>query len=74
MDQIKDERMKKMLAERAELREYDKMLSDVSTDMSLKYLKVFSITDISYQEYLQWKQILPFYRNVSEEGVVLYAV
>ena len=57
MDQIKDERMKKMLAELAELREYDKMLSDVSTDMSLKYLKVFSITDISYQEYLQWKQI-----------------
>ena len=50
------------------------MLSDVSTDMSLKYLKVFSITDISYQEYLQWKQILSFYRNVSEEGVVLYAV
>ena len=42
MDQIKDERMKKMLAELAELREYDKMLSDVSTDMSLKYLKVFS--------------------------------
>ncbi len=74
MDQIKDERMKKMLAELAELREYDKMLSDVSTDMSLKYLKVFSITDISYQEYLQWKQILSFYRNVSEEGVVLYAV
>ena len=66
--------MKKMLAELAELREYDKMLSDVSTDMSLKYLKVFSITDISYQEYLQWKQILSFYRNVSEEGVVLYAV
>ena len=74
MDQIKDKRMKKMLAELAELREYDKMLSDVSTDMSLKYLKVFSITDISYQEYLQWKQILSFYRNVSEEGVVLYAV
>lgn len=116
MDQIKDERMKKMLAELAELlhqaygkllkevilygsaargthtrdsdidimvlvdaddaelREYDKMLRDVSTDMSLKYLKVFSIIDISYQEYLQWKQILPFYRNVSEEGVVLYAV
>ena len=73
MDQIKDERMKKMLAELAELREYDKMLSDVSTDMSLKYLKVFSITDISYQEYLNWKQVLPYYRNISEEGIILYA-
>ena len=44
MDQIKDERMKKMLAELAELREYDKMLSDVSTDMSLKYSIYFLIT------------------------------
>ncbi len=57
----------------AELRGYNERLSDVSTDISLKYLKVFSIIDISYQEYLKWKQILPFYRNVSEEGIVLYA-
>ena len=57
----------------AELREYDERLYDVSTDISLKYLKVFSIIDISYLEYQKWKQISPFYRNVSEEGVVLYA-
>lgn len=57
----------------AKLREYDEKLGDVSTDISLKYLKVFSIIDISYQEYEKWKQISPFYRNVSEEGVVLYA-
>ena len=57
----------------AKLREYDERLSDVSMDISLKYLKVFSIIDISYQEYEKWKQISPFYRNVSEEGVILYA-
>lgn len=57
----------------AELRGYEEELSDVSTDISVKYLKVFSIIDVSYQEYLEWKQISPFYRNVSEEGVVLYA-
>lgn len=56
-----------------ELRNYEKKLGDVSTDISLKYLKVFSIIDVSYQEYEKWKQISPFYRNVSEEGVVLYA-
>ena len=111
MDQIKDEHMKKMLSELAELlhqaygkrlkavilygsvargtytndsdvdimvlvdgdnvelREYDEMLSDIS----LKYLKVLSIIDISYQEYQKWKQTLPLYKNVSKEGVVLYA-
>lgn len=56
-----------------ELRGYDEKLSDVSTEISLKYLKVFSIIDVSYEEYLKWKQVSPFYRNVSEEGVVLYA-
>lgn len=56
-----------------ELRNYEDRLGDVATDISLKYLKVFSIIDVSYQEYEKWKQISPFYRNVSEEGVILYA-
>lgn len=56
-----------------ELREYDDRLNDISTDFSLKYLKVLSIVDISYQEYADWKYISPFYKNVSEEGVILYA-
>lgn len=56
-----------------ELRKYDEKLSDVSTDFSLKYLKVLSVIDISYQEYEDWKNLFPFYKNVSEEGVILYA-
>jgi predicted nucleotidyltransferase len=55
------------------LREYEDKLCDVSTDISLKYLKVFSIIDISYQEYQDWLHTSPFYKNISEEGVVLYA-
>lgn len=55
------------------LRKYDESLSEVSTDIALKYLKVFSIMDVSYQEYMDWMHISPFYKNVSEEGVVLYA-
>lgn len=56
-----------------ELRQYDDKLSDVSTDFSLKYLKVLSVVDISYQEYEDWRTLSPFYKNVSEEGVILYA-
>lgn len=56
-----------------ELRTFEDKLSDVSTDISIKYFKVFSIIDVSYQEYMTWMKISPFYRNVSEEGVVLYA-
>ena len=56
-----------------ELRAFEDRLSDVSTDISIKYFKVFSIIDVRYQEYMDWMKVSPFYRNVSEEGVVLYA-
>ena len=56
-----------------ELRTFEDQLSDVSTDISIKYFRVFSIIDISYQEYMRWVDTSPFYRNVSKEGVILYA-
>lgn len=56
-----------------ELKKYDEDLTEVSTDIALKYLKVFSIIDVSYQEYEEWKEASPFYKNISKEGVVLYA-
>lgn len=58
---------------REELRKYEDLLCDISTDFALEYLRVFSILDISYQEYSVWKDISPFYKNVSQEGVTLYA-
>ncbi|HIW81107.1 MAG TPA: nucleotidyltransferase domain-containing protein [Candidatus Acetatifactor stercoripullorum] len=57
----------------SELRKYDEKLSDVSTDLALKYLRVFSIIDVKYQEYMEWRTISPFYKNVDKEGVVVYA-
>lgn len=56
-----------------ELRTFEDQLGDVSTDISIKYFRVFSIIDISYQEYMRWVNTSPFYRNVSKEGVILYA-
>ena len=56
-----------------ELRTFEDQLSDVSTDISIKYFRVFSIIDIRYQEYMRWVNTSPFYRNVSKEGVILYA-
>lgn len=56
-----------------EMRGYAEKLSDVSSELALKYMKVFSIIDIKYQEYQNWKDVLPFYRNVDSEGVMVYA-
>lgn len=56
-----------------QLREYAEKLNDISTDLALKYMKVFSIIDVKYKEYMDWKAVSPFYRNVDKEGIVLYA-
>lgn len=55
------------------LKAYEERLCDISTDFALKYFKVFSIVDVSYSEYEEWKEVLPFYKNVEEEGITLYA-
>lgn len=47
-------------------------LSDLVVDMNLKYDKVFSVIDIDYEVFQKWKRITPFYRNVAQEGIVLW--
>ena len=59
--------------DQSELIEKEDALGEVSTNLALEYLKVFSILDISYSEYNEWKDILPLYKNIDREGVVLYA-
>lgn len=56
-----------------ELRKYSDQLCDVGCEFDLKYCRVFSIIDIPYDIYEQWKDIHPFYRNVGKEGVILFA-
>lgn len=45
-------------------------INDVTTDFSLKYLKVLSVVDISSREYENWRKLSPFYQNVSKEGII----
>lgn len=47
-------------------------LSDVIVDMNLKYDKVFSVVDIDKAEMTKWGKVLPYLRNVQNEGVVLW--
>jgi predicted nucleotidyltransferase len=43
-----------------------------SAQMDLKYDCVLSIIDIEKEKFDTWKNTLPFYRNVSKEGVTLW--
>jgi predicted nucleotidyltransferase len=53
------------------LKTRDKLV-DFAVDLDLKYDKVFSIIDINYDEYIMWEEVLPFYKNVKRDGVVLW--
>lgn len=50
----------------------DDKLTDFIVDMNLKYGKVFSVIDIPDADYKKWQEIVPFYKNVVNEGVVLW--
>ena len=38
----------------------------------LKTDKVLSVIDIQINQYEEWKDVLPFYMNIEEEGIVLW--
>ena len=38
----------------------------------MKYEKVFSFIDIEKEKMEQWGDILPFYKNIQKEGIVLW--
>lgn len=45
---------------------------DFAVDMDMKYDKVFSIIDIDGEEFSKWEDVLPFYKNVKKDGVILW--
>ena len=49
----------------------DKVM-DLAVDIDLKYDTVLSIVDIDYNNFMEWQEILPFYKNVKKDGVVLW--
>jgi predicted nucleotidyltransferase len=55
-----------------ELKSYDKKLNSIISDIGYKYMKVISVIDMSYKKFNNWANVVPFYKNVANEGVVLY--
>jgi len=55
-----------------ELKEYEKDLDIIMAEMGYKYMKLVSLVDISYARYNKWVDILPYYSNIKNEGVIIY--
>ena len=58
---------------RSELQESLKKVWDVSSDLELEYETIVSPTVIPYDEFEQYRDDLPYYRNIANEGVRINA-
>ncbi len=54
------------------LRKYRYLIADVMGELTIKYGKLISLTEVTYDRYIDYLDILPFYKNISEEGVEIY--
>ncbi len=57
--------------DRLELQNELKKVWDVSNDLGLEYEVIISPTVIPYDEYEEWKDDIPYYRNIEKEGIVV---
>lgn len=58
---------------RQELQDKLKTVWDVSCDLELQYETIVSPTVIPYDEYMKFKDDLPYYKNIALEGVSVVA-
>ena len=50
---------------------YDQML-DLVVDLELECTRVLSVIRIDYDKFCQWENVIPYYRNIKKDGVVLW--
>jgi predicted nucleotidyltransferase len=50
---------------------YDSMI-DMTVDLELEYGKVLSVLLIDYDNFKKWENVMPFYKNVKAEGMILW--
>lgn len=43
-----------------------------NSEMDMKYNRFFSIVDIEKSQMDKWGNVLPFYKNIKEKGIVLW--
>ena len=63
-----------ILAEESEeeLRKNRPLVADIIGELSMKHEKLISLTQVPYMRYREYLDVLPFYRNVHDEGVEIY--
>lgn len=50
---------------------HDELL-DLVVDYELDLAVTLSVVPIEYENYVEWSKVLPFYRNIDKEGIILW--
>ena len=53
-------------------KEMNDRATDCIVDLELEYDKVLSVLKLDADTFFKWEDILPFYRNVKNDGVILW--
>ena len=51
---------------------HDKMI-DLTVDLELEYNKVLSVLLIDYDNFREWEDVLPLYKNMKKDGIMLWS-
>ena len=51
---------------------HDKMI-DLTVDLELEYNWVLSVLLIDYDNFSEWEDVLPFYKNMKKDGIMLWS-
>ncbi|MCU0288931.1 MAG: nucleotidyltransferase domain-containing protein [Acidobacteria bacterium] len=54
------------------LRKYTYLIADIMTNLSIKHNIFISITEETFKRYYEYVDVLPFYRNIYDEGIEIY--
>jgi len=54
------------------IRKYTYQIADIMTNLSLKHNTFVSITEETFKRYHEYLDVLPFYRNIYNEGIEIY--
>ena len=51
---------------------HDKMI-DFTVDLELEYNKVLSVLLIDHDNFREWEDVLPLYKNMKKDGIMLWS-
>jgi len=54
------------------LKRYRDSIADIMGELTIKYGKLISLTEVTYTRFIDFLEILPFYKNIDEEGIEIY--